>query len=90
MRRRRAGPLSGRPAGAEAGARGRDLDDVPVGIAHVDRAERAAVEHVGAVDVVLAQVVAPRLLLVRGVDAQREVVRGADADDALGQLAGTP
>jgi hypothetical protein len=59
---------------------------VPVGIAHVDRAEGAAVEDVGALDPVLAQVVAPGLLLLRRVDGQREVVRGAGADHALGQL----
>ena len=48
MRRRRACPLRGRPAGAEARPAGGDLDDVAVGIAHVDRVERAAVEHLGA------------------------------------------
>ena len=41
-------------------------------------------QHLGAVDVVRAQVVAPRLLLVLGVHPQREVVRGAHADDAVG------
>ena len=58
------GPLSGRPAGAEARPARGDLDDVTVGIADVDRLERAAVEHLGARHAALAQVVAPRLLLV--------------------------
>src|SRR4051794_23395310 len=79
------GPPSGRPPGAEAGPGG-DLDDVTVGVAQVDRAERAAVVHLGGRDVATAQVVAPGLLLLRAVDAQGEVVRGAGADEALGHL----
>jgi hypothetical protein len=59
---------------------------VTVGIADVDRAEGAAVEHVGALDPLAAEVVAPRLLLLRAVDHEGEVVRGADAHHALGQL----
>src|SRR5690349_20400696 len=70
--------LHGRTAGGEAGPAGGDLDDVAVGIADVDGAERTAVEHVGALDVLAAQVVAPRLLLLRRLDDEREVVGRAD------------
>jgi hypothetical protein len=59
---------------------------VAVGVADVDRAERAAIEHVGALDALAAQVVAPRLLLLGAVDHEGEVVCRADADDALRQL----
>jgi hypothetical protein len=59
---------------------------VAVGVANVDRAERAAVEHVGALDPPLAQIVAPRLLLFRALHAEREVVRRADADHARRKL----
>jgi hypothetical protein len=59
---------------------------VAVGVAHVDRAERAAVEHVGALDALAAEVVAPGLLLVGAVHREREVMRRPDAHDTLGQL----
>ena len=89
--RRRGAPAGGlRDAtGGEAGAAGGDLDDVAVGVAQVDRAERAAVEHVGALHALAAQVVAPGLLLLGRVDDEREVVRRADADHALRAARGT-
>ena len=64
---------SGRPERPVSGGAGRhdarlaarrDLDDVAVGVAQVDRAEAAAVEDVGALDPARAQVVAPGLLLL--------------------------
>src|SRR4051812_45164704 len=84
--RRRSARLLGRTAGGKARAARRDLHDVAVGIAHVDRAEGAAVEHLRAFDAAAAQVVAPRLLLLGRLDHEREVMRGAHADDARGQL----
>jgi hypothetical protein len=50
---------------------------VSIGIGDVDRAERATVIDVGALDVVGLEVVAPRLLLLLGVDAESEMVRDA-------------
>jgi hypothetical protein len=73
-------------AGAETRPRSGELDDVAVGIAKIERLERAAIDRIGAVDPARAQVVAPGLELLVGVHAQGEVVRRAGAHDARGQL----
>ena len=48
-----------------------------VGIAQVDRAEAAALEDLGALDALVAEVVAPGLQLLGATPPQREVVRRA-------------
>src|SRR3954469_16779032 len=87
LRRRRASPSRGWPAGVDRRPPGGDLDHVAVGITHVDRVERPAVEDLAAGDPAGPEVVAPRLLLAARLDAEREVVRGADPDDAVGHEA---
>ena len=57
-----------------------------VGIVQVDRAAGAAVEDLRALHSAGAQVLAPRVLLLGRLDEQREVVRRADAHDALREL----
>src|SRR5689334_22609400 len=70
----------------EAGTSARDLHDVPIGVAQVDRPEVGAVEHLGAPDPARLQVLAPALDLLGRVDGEREVVRAAAPDLRLFHL----
>src|SRR5256885_478118 len=65
--------------GREARAARRQLDDVPVGVAEVDRAEVRAVERLGAAHSPRLQIAAPAIELLRRFDDQGEVVRRAAA-----------
>src|SRR2546423_10612873 len=71
---------TGSEAGSGSGRRG-DLDDVGVGVAEVDRPQPTAVEHVGALDPVGAQVFAPRVQLRARGNGEGQVVRRAGAPD---------
>ena len=72
---RRDGALRARrPPGS---GRRADLEDVPVGVAQVDRGQPAAVEDLGRRHLARAQPVAPRGDLRRPSRRQRQVMRGA-------------
>src|SRR5712692_11588682 len=74
--------LGAPPLTAIGSSRRSDLDDVGVGVAEVDGPQPTAVEHVGYLDPVRAQVLAPRVQLLGRRDGEGQVVRraGAHAD----------